>query len=93
MRFKDPPQVGHPEALVPPGTKRCPDGVFKHLVHPEEGEDARLEVRHSHLPGGRPSLGGTVCRDISYFDDIIIPTLIRHDNVFLLNLSVIIFSL
>ena len=31
--------------------------------------------------------------EISYCDDIIILTLIRHDNVFLLNLSVIIFSL
>ena len=58
MRFEDPPQVGHPESLVPPGAQRGPDGVLKHFIHPEEGEDTGLEVRHSHLPCCRPPYHG-----------------------------------
>ena len=47
--FENPSEVCHPEPLGPAGAERRPDRVFENLIDTEEGENARLEVRHPHL--------------------------------------------
>ena len=84
--LENPPQVCHPEPLIPPGTESSSDCVLKHFVDPEECEDARLEVRHSHLFGCCSSWDENILFENK--NSIFNLTLLGHYDVSLLNLSV-----
>ena len=84
--LENPPQVCHPEPLIPPGTESSSDRVLKHFVDPEECEDARLEVRHSHLFGCCSSWDENILFENK--NSIFNLTLLGHYDVSLLNLSV-----
>lgn len=51
-------QVGHPEALLPPGDEGSPDGVLEDLVDPEVGQHRGLVVGESQLVGNASRLVG-----------------------------------